>query len=86
MTFTEAEKAEIDAAANRLEQIKQEVLAKLGDYVKRTEHLTSTGLIGTAGIAFMVRVRRDCERLEAEVTQGFDKVIEATRTGPGQVD
>jgi hypothetical protein len=54
--------------------------------VKRTEHLTSTGLIGTAGIAFMVRVRRDCERLEAEVTQGFDKVIEATRTGPGQVD
>ncbi|HME48073.1 hypothetical protein [Mycobacterium sp.] len=68
------------AAANQLDQIKQDVVNALGQYLTMNQNLTGPGLNGTAATASLA-TSEDITNTGRQVGARFDHVIQMMRKG-----
>lgn len=70
-------------AANRLDNIKNDVLAALGQYLTMNQNLTGPGMDGTAALASLATTE-DVTQTGRQVSMRFDHVVQMMRSGAHQ--
>lgn len=73
------------SAAMQLDQIKTEVLSALGRYVTMNQDLNGAGFSGTASLASL-RTTEDIAQTGRQVSNRFEQIIDAMRTGADEYD
>jgi uncharacterized protein YukE len=68
------------AAANQLDQIKQDVINALGRYLTMNQNLTGPGMNGQAAVSSLA-TSEDVTNTGRQVSQRFDHVIQMMRKG-----